>query len=847
MSDEEVLNRKGNFDVENELGDLIQEIEENTAIKTAIKNRILNQPQLITLSSANAQEFGQNPTQYNQQSYTQFTCNFVRPALDVESIQLVSANIPNANQNIPDTACVFWYYRMSAYSGTTPSIDNLYMVRLLPSYYKPEWIGPYGQNISFQNYTGLATQLALSCTADIAYDNIQFINQHDGPLEPFPYTPFIPNDISLIYNSVLNKFQFTGNASQLAYIVWDNTVIYDKNAIVEYNNKAYKSLQATNTGNTPSTSPTYWSLYSGEIVALWDTNTTYSTGMIVAFSNILYQAISSSLGHEPDLGGAYWAEYDKTENYYYLSTGPEDPLVKQLQGTIFYRQWNPTHVYQTNDRVQYDGIWYFALQQNIGNIPSAGSIYWSDSEWSDAYQNVVGVIVPTPPSYFLGNTLTLSAGGSASSTPITGYSNMGSDSIDVTFLIPSLTLGDGSFTIGLTDGAGYNVFFFISYLGISYTAGANVAPSAIAYADNYTFHIQIGANLAYFYLNGTLLNTGGYTVNVGNYKFYADASGSTGIITVTNLAYTAVQQTIYNTGDIVFYGGQYYSSRVDNNSGHTPVPAWSATTHYVIDNLVFFGDAVYIAIASSTNIDPTNTSYWLFATLGYWNPTTDIHTLYSSPTGLNYISGQYDMVDSSYGGAINYIAYPFPKNIPAQPFNPNPQRLLNSILGFVWNGVFNPAQFTQYFANATNLGELGTIGTTETSLFNRTRPVLSYVVGTGYTAGLGTSQNPTVSQIYTADTFCNLLYSSIVSVYCDLLTTGTLDSQRTNNILAICPLTSSLGLASFNNFINNPILRVMDHIQKITIQMFDEYNESFWLPTSAVTTFTFKLTYKTPV
>ena len=834
-------------DIHEQLSELIAEIEESTTLKTTIKNRIYNQPQLITLSSANANEFGQNPTQYNQQSYTQFTCSFIRPALEVDSIQLISANIPNANQNIPDTALVFWYYRMSQYSGTTPSIDNLFMVRLLPSYYKPEWIGNYGQNMSFGNYTALETQLTRSCTKDIAYDNIIFINQNDGPLEPYPYIPYIPNDISLTYNSVLNKFQMTGLATQLAYIQWNVDTTYPANAVIQYNDKAYKALQAS-TGNVPSSSPTYWSPYSGEIVALWDTNTTYSIGMIVAFNDVLYQAIASSLGQQPDVvGTTYWTTYDKTENYYYLSTGPQDPLVAQAQATLFYRQWNPTHLYQKYDRVQYNNFWYSALQQNINHTPvSGGSIYWTDHTWTDVPVNYQGVIVPVSPSYSAGTTLTLVPSGSASSTPIGGYSNQNANSIDITFFIATITSGTGYFSIGFTDGAGYNIYFdFLEAGSISYYAGPTHSfPVALTFSNNSTFRINITGDQARFYVNGTLIAGTSYTINTGNYEFYADATTATNNATIQTLTYTAIQATEYNEGDIVLYQGQYYSSIGNNNSGNPPVPAWNTTTHYVTGNSVFYSDAVYLAIANSTNINPTNTSYWTISTLGYWNPTTNITELYSSPTGLNYISGQYDMVDSAYGGAINYIAYPFPENIPAQPFNPSPQRLLNSILGFVWNGVFNPAQFTQYFASATSLGELGTIGKTETSLFNRTRPVLSYVVGTEFATGLATSQNPTISQIYTADTFCNLLYSSVVSVYCDLLNSGTLDSQRTNNIIAVCPLTSSLGLASFNNFIDNPILRVLDNIQKITIQMFDEYNESFWLPTSAVATFTFKLTYR---
>jgi len=108
--------------------------------------------------------------------------------------------------------------RSSALFLPAPNSKYLKMVRLLPSYYKPELFdtdrgqnvspppaSPYGWNRTFTDYPDLASELAKSCAADPAYD---FATQ-----QATTFGLFIPNDISLTYNSTLNKFCLTGNNS----------------------------------------------------------------------------------------------------------------------------------------------------------------------------------------------------------------------------------------------------------------------------------------------------------------------------------------------------------------------------------------------------------------------------------------------------------------------------------------------------------------------------------------------------------------------------------------------------------------------------------------------------------
>ena len=157
-----------------QLAEIVKEIEEEQALNRTSAVQVfrsaLNQPELISLSSANATASG------SSYGYSQFDVNMPRPIYEADTLQLLTANIPLCTQNIPDTACVFWYYRLDLYANTVPNTENLFFVRLLPSYYKPEFFQPtpskYGQNITFDNYPAVATQLALSCKNDLLRDNI---------------------------------------------------------------------------------------------------------------------------------------------------------------------------------------------------------------------------------------------------------------------------------------------------------------------------------------------------------------------------------------------------------------------------------------------------------------------------------------------------------------------------------------------------------------------------------------------------------------------------------------------------------------------------------------------------
>ena len=91
-----------------QLAEIVKEIEEEQALNRTSAVQVfrsaLNQPELVSLSSANATANGAS------YGYSQFDVSMPRPIYEADTLQLLTANIPLCTQNIPDTACVFWYY-----------------------------------------------------------------------------------------------------------------------------------------------------------------------------------------------------------------------------------------------------------------------------------------------------------------------------------------------------------------------------------------------------------------------------------------------------------------------------------------------------------------------------------------------------------------------------------------------------------------------------------------------------------------------------------------------------------------------------------------------------------------
>jgi hypothetical protein len=105
----------------NRLDSLMEHLEVSNQHRSRDKLRsFTNQPERVCISSDNDINTAQTQDAIAEQSFSSFRVAISRPFLDVKSIQLLRASIPNAVTNIPDEECVFWYYRLPAaiFSGT---------------------------------------------------------------------------------------------------------------------------------------------------------------------------------------------------------------------------------------------------------------------------------------------------------------------------------------------------------------------------------------------------------------------------------------------------------------------------------------------------------------------------------------------------------------------------------------------------------------------------------------------------------------------------------------------------------------------------------------------------------
>lgn len=667
--------------MEERLKDILVEIEEQAALKKqSIFRSTLNQPNLVAISSADA--IGQD----SSSSFSKFRVDLPRPILQAETLELLNANIPQCVANIPDTACTFWYYRLSQYAGNVPNSKNLYFVRLLPSYYKKEFIeGTYGYNQTFNSYQDVADQLALACARDLAYDNLAF---EDGDEDSDVYRlNFLPSEISITYDAGMNKFRMTGTnaTTQMAYKTYSAGTTYALNDVVIYLSSTYISLQAGNVGNTPPTSSAYWKKIYVDIVEDWDVDTPYRAGQYVAYNNALYIANVDTIGGAtPDTNTDWGTTFPSDIFYRYLITGYGDPNVQLVQGRGR-QQWNPYALFELGEVVEYNGQSWVATKQNKGFIPFtiAGATIWNDAS-----------------SYLPGE--------------------------------------------------------LVLYSGVVYRCIAN------------SLNDQPDISPIYWVADPTLYQT------------------------------------------------------------------WSGTQSYSVGDIVSSGGVFYIATAPSVNQTPSLFSqFWSPNTFWSYVPFQNV----AAVVGLNAISSEFDMLDIWEG----VIQYPFPVGIPGQPFNPKPRRLLNSILGFTWNGLMTPSVLAGLDTFVTAVST----STTTTELFNRIRPVPQYFIR--YTTTYPTLRDPiaTASQVYTADGYCNLVYSSTISIYSGIVGGSTLNTQENTNLIAMGTMNcGNLGISFFSPFINNPLLVSGNDIYTIIIELKDEFGEPYVLTNNAVVSIVLKITYK---
>lgn len=765
------------------LDEVIQEIQDenaNTVPAYKVFRSMLNQPNLIGVSSADGIQEAIIAGPLGQSSYYNFTCNLPRPALDVASVQLVSANIPQANANIPNTAAAFWYYRCSEYNAKIPNIYNLYYNRLLPSTYKQELIytpTQYGWNRTFKSYKDLATELLKSGQTDLCWYNWENDTQGNSDGD---YVPFIPKDVSITLNTEMNKFQMTGQnvyipPTYILFVLENPYLIGDQ---VVYEGRSYVSLQSDNSGHEPSTSPLWWKRDYNAVMASWDESTNYGVGRYVTDGTRVYISTYPNATQNPN--ETYTWSATQTYSRYQVVFDPSNSTLYTYASDI----------------------------PRVNNQPSSsGSSGWIATNWSSFVLYTKGFICFYGGIYYAALTTTQNHQPDTNPTrwtPIVFWTEV--DMADKTRIWNRYLI------------TGYN--------------DPNVATA-----------------------QGT--------------EFESSWDSS----------------YMYEQGEVVNYNGSAYQA-VTQNIGTPPLDAWVATKTYDIGTQILYTGGAspkyYQSIqANNTNHTPSTSTTWWVPIRTEWKNTTTA----PRSSGLYYLTSIYDMM-----GTDGTTEITFPPAIAGQPFNPNPSRLLNSVLGFTWNGIFTTSTLPTFSTSPTTIiSDFQLLQ--DTNLLNRFRPIPFYQIRPNWSATIVYPRNyvvlstidnkayyskkpynlnhepsvstewwalefplalatPTIQNaastttVFTADAYANLVYSSIVYIYTSIVGGSTLDTKRNTNLLAITPMNAgNLGVAFSNQFVDNPLTKVFGDINAIYIELRDEFGEPYLMSNNAITSLTLKVKF----
>jgi hypothetical protein len=170
----------------------------------SVKSRV-NQPERVFISS------NDDPSQQSGVGFASFQAIFQTPILDAKRCQLLRATIPNAVQNLPDYACVFWYHR-STTQYFTPSDSTLQCVRLYPA----NWVGSGSTYTNNRYVSGGADFITLLNTAASAGGDLAAAN---------PY--WSSGDVTFSFSATTNKISVTGNTSTYYYATagWDDPFV----------------------------------------------------------------------------------------------------------------------------------------------------------------------------------------------------------------------------------------------------------------------------------------------------------------------------------------------------------------------------------------------------------------------------------------------------------------------------------------------------------------------------------------------------------------------------------------------------------------------------------------------
>jgi hypothetical protein len=279
--------------------------------------------------------------------------------------------------------------------------------------------------------------------------------------------------------------------------------------------------------------------------------------------------------------------------YVYINTvktignEPTDPLywAMMVEGINFIGEWNNATQYYIGDAVAYGSTVYVALADNINDQPDTHPLIWSQFVEAIQYEGAYSSVTTYQPNDVV------TYGPSAYIAKQTTNNNL-----------PTNTVYWDPFVQGISPQAVYN------------NATAYVPGDIVAY----------GANL---YV-ATANTTGNIPTNTSYWDLFIDTIRTRGPWTTT---------TLYYINDIVSYGGNTYICLIQNTSGTFATDlaagkwqifnsgirwrsAWTPSTSYLVNDVVFNVTSSYICMNDYTSTSNFNNDYlagnWQFLAKG---------------------------------------------------------------------------------------------------------------------------------------------------------------------------------------------------------------------------------------
>lgn len=220
------------------------------------------------------------------------------------------------------------------------------------------------------------------------------------------------------------------------------------------------------------------------------------------------------------------------------------------------------------------------------------------------------------------------------------------------------------------------------------------------------------------------------------------------------------------------------------------------------------------------------------------NPTNLANKYYYLPCGYEdpnipkFMSYQLQPGDPAFAPSITFAGTGF-------VYSPNlfsfvPQSILNTRLGFTWNGRFpDPYRIDNPWANPQLLNSLYWY-------LRNTDPI--------YVAAQRFKQST-----ITANSYGDLVNTSCVRIYCDFTFGSTQDSLGSafsagvptpQGLLSVVPVnTNNLGVGFYQNNFDNPLTKIPQNITEIGISMLTDQGLPFYLPNSATVLLELGITY----